>query len=80
LLAMPDAAPLLVEIEQHARPALPISARAAQLRAAIAFQAAQHIAGEAGRMQPRKHGFRAVGASDLDCEMLDAAIVGAVDV
>ena len=60
-----DAAPFLAQIEQHA-PAARVGLlrhrgqRGVQLRPAIAFQAAQHVAGQAFGMQP--HQRHAVGA------------------
>jgi len=73
--------PLLVEIEQHAGALGPhLRQRAAQLRAAVAFERAQQIAGETGRMEPRQHRAGAVGLADLDGIMFLAAVLGANDV
>lgn len=56
LLARPIPRPLLVQIQKHPRPGLTHGIqRRMQLRSTVAFQAAQHIAGETGRMQPRQN-------------------------
>ena len=80
-VGQPDAAPLLVEVKQNAGAFLTHqSQRGLQLRSAIAFQAAQHIAGKTGRVQPRQDRRVARRIADLDGVMFLAAIIGAKDV
>ncbi|MPL60789.1 hypothetical protein SDC9_06351 [bioreactor metagenome] len=81
LVRQADAAALLVEVEQDPRPLMPhLRQRGVKLWPAVAFQRAEDVAGETGRMQPRQHRLGAVGGTDLDGVMLLAAIVGAEDV
>ncbi len=76
LVDQADAAALLRQIEQHA------AARffdgvdgAAQLLAAIAFERAQEVAGEARRMQPRQDGLGRRRRVDDDGVVLGAAVL-----
>lgn len=80
LVGKPDAAAFLVEIKQDARThAAHLGQRGAELWTAVAFERPEHIAGEAGGMQPGENGGVPVGATDLDGVMLCAAIVGPED-
>src|SRR5262249_23219259 len=56
LVAQPDAAAFLHEVNQHAAPfARDPGERGVELGAAIAAQAAEHLAGEARRVYAREH-------------------------
>src|ERR1051326_1383240 len=56
LVDEPDAAPFLLEIEDHAAAGLvEPRQRELELVAAVAAARAEHVAGEAGRMQPHRH-------------------------
>ena len=75
LVDQADAAALLREIEQHAGALLGHAPdRAAQLRAAVAAQAAQQVAGEAFGMEPHQRRVGLLGTADQDGEMLDARV------
>jgi hypothetical protein len=74
------AAPFLVQIKQHASAVLGHEAhRPAQLVAAVAFQASEQVAGEAGRMQPDRNGLREVGRPDDDGDLVAQALAAAED-
>ena len=76
LVRQPDAAPFLIEIEQHAAAERADARdRRAQLLAAIAAQAAEQVAGEAGRVQAHGHGARGIGLADDDRDVLGEAVL-----
>mmetsp|Transcript_114 Transcript_114/g.332 ORF Transcript_114/g.332 Transcript_114/m.332 type:complete len:271 (-) Transcript_114:415-1227(-) len=78
LVGQPNASPFLTEVEQDACALGPhLGQRPAQLRAAIAFQTAHHVAGKTGGMQAGQDGFAAVGSANLDSKMLFPAIIRA---
>ena len=80
LVGKADAAPLLIEIKEDPRALGPhLRQSAAQLRAAIAFEASKKVAGETGRMEPRQNRCIAAGLADLDGIVLFGTVFGAED-
>ena len=81
LVGEADAAPFLIEIEQNARAlGAHLGQCAAQLGAAVAFETAKEVAGETGRVQPRQHRRRTIGAADFDGVMFLGAVIRAENV
>ncbi len=75
LVGKANSATLLVQVEQHARTLGPhLGQCGLQLRTAIAFQRAQNVTGETGRMKPREDGAVAIRPTDFDRVMLFAPI------
>jgi hypothetical protein len=57
LVGETDAAAFLIEVEQHAAAGVRHHGHGgAQLRTAVALEAAEHVTGEAGRVQPHQDG------------------------
>ena len=80
LVGKADAATFLIEIEQNTRSLGPhLCQGRPQLGPAVAFQAAEHIAGETGGMQPRQDGCITVRAADFNGVVFGSAIIGAKD-
>ena len=80
LVGEPDAAALLVQVEQDARPlGRDLLERGMELRAAVALEAAEEVAGEAGGMQAAEHRLAPVRGADLDRVVLLAAVARAED-
>ena len=78
LVEKADVAPFLCQIDQNAASGFGHHfQRAFQLLAAIAFQASQHIAGDALRMQSHQRRLRAVNIADNDGKMFVTAELGA---
>ena len=72
------AAPFLVEIEDHAAAVFRhVAGGVAQLVAAVAFERAEQIARQAGRMQADMHGTSEIGLSDDHRRLVAQALAAA---
>ena len=71
-------APFLIEVEQDAAPVLGHPAHCpAQLVAAIALEAPEQVAREAGGVEPHGDGLRQIGAADQDRHLIAQALPAA---
>ena len=72
------AAPLLIQIEQNAAVARRhVADGAAELVAAVAFETAEKVSGEASGMQTHRHRLRKIRAADNDRHLVSQAFTAA---